>query len=90
MVKKVDNIHFEDEELKIIHVCELFYRVVMDTVGPLHETKFKNKYILAAINHYSKWCEAKIIANHGAKTIAKFLEDDVTLVEKPHFSTCFR
>ncbi len=30
-----------------------------------------------AINHYSKWCEAKAVADHGAKTVARFLEDDL-------------
>jgi hypothetical protein len=30
-----------------------------------------------AIDHYSKWCEAKVIADHGAKTIATFLEDEI-------------
>jgi hypothetical protein len=29
------------------------------------------------IDHYSKWCEAKAVADHGAKTVARFLEDDV-------------
>jgi hypothetical protein len=46
-------------------------------MGPLLETKLGNKYILIAINHYSKWYKAKTIANHGAKTTAKFLEDNV-------------
>ncbi len=32
---------------------------------------------MVAINCYSKWCKAKAIANHGAKTKSKFLEDDV-------------
>jgi hypothetical protein len=54
----------------------LFYRVVLDTAGPLPETKLGNKYILVAIDHYSKWCEAKAVADHGATTAAKFLEDD--------------
>jgi hypothetical protein len=49
----------------------------MDTAGPLPETKSGNKYILVAIDHYSKWCEAKAIADHGVKTAARFLEDDV-------------
>jgi hypothetical protein len=30
-----------------------------------------------AINHYSKWCEAKAIVDHGAKTVTRFLEDDI-------------
>jgi hypothetical protein len=43
----------------------------------LPETRSGNKYILVAIDHYSKWCEAKAVANHGAKTTARFLEDDI-------------
>jgi hypothetical protein len=30
-----------------------------------------------AINHYSKWSEAKIVLDHGAKITAKFLEDEI-------------
>ncbi len=43
----------------------------------VHETKAGNKYILVAIDHYSKWCEAKAVADHGAKTASRFLEDDL-------------
>jgi hypothetical protein len=42
----------------------------------MHEdlrTKSGNKYILVAIDHYSKWCEAKAVADHGTKTAARFL-----------------
>ncbi len=63
--------------MKNILVCELFYRVALDIAGPLLETKSGNKYILVAVDHYSKWCEAKAVADHGAKTATKFLEDDV-------------
>jgi hypothetical protein len=77
MVRKIGSIHSEDEELKNIPICDLFYRIVMDTVGPLPETKFGNKYIMVAIEHYSKWCEAKAVVDHGAKTTARFLEDDI-------------
>jgi len=71
----VGSVHFGDEELKTIPICDLFHR--MDIVGPLPETKSGNKYILVAIDHYSKWCEAKAVADHGAKTAARFLEDDI-------------
>ncbi len=60
-----------------VATCDLFYRVAMDTAGPLPKTKSGNIYILVAIDHYSKWCEAKAVADHGAKTAARFLEDDV-------------
>jgi hypothetical protein len=56
MVKRVGSMRSEDDEMKSIHVCELFYKVSMDTVGPLFETKSGNKYILVTIDHYSKWC----------------------------------
>jgi hypothetical protein len=77
MVKRMGGIRSEDEELKSIPICDLFYRVAMDTARPLFETKLGNRYILVAIDHYLKWCEAKAVADHGAKTAAKFLEDDV-------------
>jgi hypothetical protein len=77
LVKSEGNIRSGDERLKNIPVCDLFYKVAMDTVGPLPETKAGNKYILVAIDHYSKWCEAKAVADHGAKTATRFLEDDL-------------
>jgi hypothetical protein len=71
------SIRSKDKEMKSIPVCELFYRVVLDTIGPLPKTKTWNKYILVVVDHYSKRCETKAMANHGAKIVAKFLEDDV-------------
>jgi hypothetical protein len=77
MVKSVGSIRSGDEQLKSIPICDLFHKVTLDTVGPLPETKSGNKYIMVAIDHYSKWCKAKAVANHGAKTATKFLEDEV-------------
>jgi len=54
-----------------------YYRVALDTVGPLLETKRRNKYLLVAIDHYSKSVEAKAVANHDAPTAAEFLESEV-------------
>jgi hypothetical protein len=76
-VRSSGSIRFGDEQLKSILVCDLFHQVALDTAGPLHETKSGNKYILVAIDHYSKWCEAKAVADHGAKTAARFLEDEI-------------
>ncbi len=67
----------ENEEMRSIHVCDLFHRVAMDTAGPLPTTKSRNRYLLVAIDHYSKWCEAKAVGDHGAKTAASFLEDGI-------------
>jgi hypothetical protein len=77
LVKSVGSICSGDEELKTIPICDLFHRVAMDIVGPLLETKSGNKYILVAIDHYSKWCETKVVVDRGAKIAARFLEDDI-------------
>jgi hypothetical protein len=42
----------------------LFYGVILDIVGPLLETIDGNKYVFVAIDHYSKWCEARLIKEH--------------------------
>ncbi len=76
-MKSEGSIHSGDEHLKSILICDLFHRIALDTVGPLPETKAGNKYIMVAIDHYSKWCEAKAVVDHGAKTAARFLEDDL-------------
>ncbi len=77
LVRNSGSIRSGDEQLKNIRVCDLFHRVALDTVGPLPEIKSGNKYILVAIDHYSKWCEVKAVANHGAKMVVKFLEDEI-------------
>jgi hypothetical protein len=56
-------------------IHDLFYHIVLDTIGLFLKTKFGNKYILVAIDHYSKWCETKVVLNHIAATIATFVEE---------------
>jgi len=77
LVRSSGSIRFGDEQLKSIPVCDLFHRVTLDTAGPLPETKSGNKYIMVAIDHYSKWCEAKAVVDHGAKMATRFLEDEI-------------
>ncbi len=65
------------EEMKNVPICDLFYCVTMDTIGPLLETINGKKYVFATIDHYSKWCEAQFVKEHDALTATKFLEDEV-------------
>ncbi len=51
--------------------------MVLDIAGPLLKTNSGNKYIFVAIDHYSNWVETKAIINHGAKTTARYLEDEI-------------
>jgi hypothetical protein len=57
LVKSSGSMRSGDEHLKSIPVHDLFYRVALDTAGPLRE--------------------AKAVVDHGAKTTAKFLEDEI-------------
>lgn len=55
-------------------MCDLFYKVVFDIVGPFLESKSNNTYVLVAIEHYSKWFEARLMNDLDATTTTKFLE----------------
>jgi hypothetical protein len=68
---------FGIEEMKSIPICDLFYCVTMDIIGPLLEKINGNKYVFVAIDHYSKWCETWHVKEHDVYIIAKFLEDEV-------------
>ncbi len=50
--------------------------MAFNTIEPLLEITNGNKYILVAINHYSKWCETKVAIDRNVKTMARFLEDE--------------
>jgi hypothetical protein len=58
-------------------MCHLFYKVALDITGPFREIENGNKYILVAINHYFKWCEAKVVLDHIITRAVKFLEEDI-------------
>jgi hypothetical protein len=77
LAKQSENMRSSIEKMKNIPICDLFYRVTLDTARPLLETTNGNKYVLVAIDHYSKWCEARLVKEHDAYTAVKFLEDEV-------------
>jgi len=68
---------FDIVEMKSILICDLFYCVAMDIARPLPEITNGNKYVLVAIDHYSKWCETQPIKEHDVCTTTKFLEDEI-------------
>ncbi len=71
MVKRIGSIKSNAKELTSIPIHDLFYWISLNTTSLLLETKNDNKYILVAIDHYSKWCEVKAVSNHIATTVAK-------------------
>ena len=50
--------------------------VSIDILGPLPVTKERNKYVLAAVDHFTRWLEAFPIRNQEATTVARKLVDN--------------
>ena len=52
---------------------EAFYRIGIDLVGPLPETKDGYKYLVTAVCAFTKWVESEPLKDKSAKEVAKFL-----------------
>lgn len=57
-------------------VSRPYERVALDILGPLPETRDKNRYILVVGDYFSKWTEAFALPNQEAQSVAKvFVEE---------------
>ena len=65
------------EELIPIKIQGPFHRIGIDIKGPLPVTSNGNRYIVIAMDYFSKWPEAKAIPNMKAETVAKFIYEDI-------------
>ena len=50
-----------------------FERVSFDVIGPLPRTESGNRFILLAVDYFSKWVDAYALPNHQAHTVAETL-----------------
>nr|GEV42653.1 DNA-directed DNA polymerase [Tanacetum cinerariifolium] len=57
----------------VIHVCEIFNVWGIDFLGPFSSSR-ENRYILVAVDYFSKWVEAKALPTNDACVVAKFLK----------------
>ena len=64
-------------ELYPIKVKEPFYQIGIDIVGPLPQTEKGNKYIVVAIDYFTKWPEAKALKEASAKEVSTFIFEDI-------------
>jgi Integrase zinc binding domain/Integrase core domain len=67
----------KNSEIHPIITGEPFERVGIDFVGPLPETAEGNRYIIVAIDYFSKWPEARAVKEHNAITTARFIYEDI-------------
>src|SRR6266498_2776002 len=66
----------DENELHSIKIKEPFYQWGIDIVGSLTETSRENKYIVIAIDYFTKYPEAKALTNANAKSVANFIYED--------------
>lgn len=64
-------------ELQPLPPTPIFHRFAMDTVGPFPTSASGNKYIIVAVEYYTRWVEAWAVPDRTAKTTAKFLMEEV-------------
>src|SRR6266540_44601 len=60
----------DENELHSIKVKEQFYQWGIDIVGSLIETLRENKYIVVAIDYFTKYPETRALINANIKSIA--------------------
>ncbi|GKD82467.1 reverse transcriptase domain-containing protein, partial [Tanacetum coccineum] len=80
MVKSCDSCQHQGKILQkdempqnAIQVCEIFDVWGIDFMGPFLSSQ-GNKYILVAINYFSKWVEAKALPTNDARVVIKILK----------------
>ena len=66
--------------LQSLPVTTLFHTVAIDFVGGFASTFLGNKYILVAIDHFSKYVVAAATPNMISATVAQFLLEKIGLI----------
>ena len=67
----------EKNELHCIKVKEPFYQIGLDFVGPLPATEKGNKYIIVAVDYFTKYPEAKAVKEATAKEVSTFIYEEI-------------
>ena len=60
-----------------LDVSELFERWGIDVMGPMDETVDGKKYVILAIDHFSRWTVARAIASPTAAETVRFIEEEI-------------
>ncbi len=66
-----------EQPLHPIEIKGPWYQIGIDFVGPLPMTTSGNKYIIVAMDYFTKWPEAKAVPNATAEQVAIFLYEDI-------------
>ena len=63
--------------LQPIPVYGPFHTVGIDYMGPFVNSKRRNRYLLVAIDHLTKWVETRAIPAPTAANVAKFFVEQI-------------
>jgi len=66
-----------NNELHPIPPHSPFYQVGIDFVGPLLITPRGNRYIIVAIDLFTKWSESRAVAEANASQVSQFVYEDI-------------
>src|SRR3954469_4641072 len=58
-------------------IAQSFYQVGIDVMGPLPMMLTRKRYVVVAIDHFTKWIEARALETADAQNIASFIYDDI-------------
>ncbi|GJS98004.1 reverse transcriptase domain-containing protein [Tanacetum coccineum] len=65
--------HRDEMPQNAIQVCEIFNVWGIDFMGPFSSSR-GNKYILVAVDYFSKWVKAKALPTNDARVVVKILK----------------
>ena len=69
--------HQVSTPLNPLPVVNVFERIHLDIVGPLHKTNDGFEYILVCVDSFSRWVEAFPLRTQAASEIARILYDEI-------------
>lgn len=69
--------HQVSTPLNPLPVVNVFERMHLDIIGPLHKTTDGFEYILVCVDSFSRWVEAFALTNQSAAEIARVLHNEI-------------
>src|SRR6266542_5052627 len=67
----------QNNQKKTISSTDIYERWGIDIVGPLPKTRKRNRYIVVAIDYFSRWSEARLLKVANAETVATFIYEEI-------------
>src|SRR5262245_60197001 len=67
----------QNNRIQSIPVEDIFERWGIDIVGPLPLSYKKNKYIIVAVDYFTRWPEARALKYANAESVAEFIYEEI-------------